>query len=99
MYEERRWGWYRVLDHTKYDDGNEVLTKRIGITASKNLSYQYHNNRSEVWTVVKGEGIFVLDEEIRVVRPGMCWKFSQDRSMQLKLLQIWSLLRCNQEAN
>ncbi|PDZ06863.1 mannose-1-phosphate guanylyltransferase [Bacillus cereus] len=70
MYEERRWGWYRVLDHTKYDDGNEVLTKRIGITASKNLSYQYHNNRSEVWTVVKGEGVFVLDEEIRVVRPG-----------------------------
>ncbi|MDR4939564.1 sugar phosphate nucleotidyltransferase [Bacillus wiedmannii] len=70
MYEERRWGWYRVLDHTKYDDGNEVLTKRIGITASKNLSYQYHNNRSEVWTIVKGEGIFVLDEEIRVVRPG-----------------------------
>ena len=70
MYEERRWGWYRVLDHTKYDDGNEVLTKRIGITASKNLSYQYHNNRSEVWTIVKGEGIFVLDDEIRVVRSG-----------------------------
>lgn len=70
MYEERRWGWYRVLDHTKYDDGNEVLTKRIGITASKNLSYQYHNNRSEVWTIVKGEGIFVLDDAIRVVRPG-----------------------------
>ncbi|GAB6676600.1 sugar phosphate nucleotidyltransferase [Bacillus cereus] len=70
MYEERRWGWYRVLDYIKYDDGNEVLTKRIGITASKNLSYQYHNNRSEVWTIVKGEGIFVLDDEIRVVRPG-----------------------------
>lgn len=70
MYEERRWGWYRVLDHTKYDDGNEVLTKRIGITASKNLSYQYHNNRSEIWTIVKGEGIFVLNDEIRVVRPG-----------------------------
>ncbi|KXI82915.1 mannose-1-phosphate guanylyltransferase [Bacillus cereus] len=70
MYEERRWGWYRVLDHTKYDDGDEVLTKRIGIAASKNLSYQYHNNRSEVWTIVKGEGIFVLDGEIRVVRHG-----------------------------
>ncbi|KLA28555.1 sugar phosphate nucleotidyltransferase [Bacillus cereus] len=70
MYEERRWGWYRVLDYTKYDDENEVLTKRIGITASKNLSYQYHNNRSEVWTIVKGEGIFVLDDEIRVVRSG-----------------------------
>ena len=70
MYEERRWGWYRVLDHTKYEDGNEVLTKRIGITASKNLSYQYHNHRNEVWTIVKGEGIFVLDGEIHVVRSG-----------------------------
>lgn len=70
MYEERRWGWYRVLDHTKYDDGNEVLTKRIGIAASKNLSYQYHNNRSEVWKIVKGEGIFVLDNDIQVIRSG-----------------------------
>ena len=70
MYEERRWGWYRVLDYTKYEDGNEVLTKRIGITAGKNLSYQYHNNRSEVWTVVKGEGVFVLNDKFKVVRPG-----------------------------
>ncbi|HDR7715280.1 sugar phosphate nucleotidyltransferase [Bacillus albus] len=70
MYEERRWGWYRVLDYTKYEKGNEVLTKRIGITAGKNLSYQYHNNRSEVWTIVKGEGVFVLGNELRVVRPG-----------------------------
>lgn len=70
MYEERRWGWYRVLDYTKYEKGNEVLTKRIGITAGKNLSYQYHNNRSEVWTIVKGEGVFVLGNEFRVVRPG-----------------------------
>ncbi|QPW51053.1 mannose-1-phosphate guanylyltransferase [Bacillus thuringiensis] len=70
MYEERRWGWYRVLDYTKYEKGNEVLTKRIGITAGKNLSYQYHNNRSEVWTIVKGEGVFVRGNEFRVVRPG-----------------------------
>ncbi|MEM5624485.1 sugar phosphate nucleotidyltransferase [Bacillus wiedmannii] len=70
MYEERRWGWYRVLDYTKYEKGNEVLTKRIGITAGKNLSYQYHNHRSEVWTIVKGEGVFVLGNELRVVRSG-----------------------------
>ncbi|ENQ3078307.1 cupin domain-containing protein [Bacillus cereus] len=70
MYEERRWGWYRVLDYTKYKAGNEVLTKRIGITAGKNLSYQYHNNRSEVWTIVEGEGVFVLNDRFKVVRPG-----------------------------
>ncbi|GAA3319108.1 hypothetical protein GCM10020331_024620 [Ectobacillus funiculus] len=70
MYEERRWGWYRVLEHTKYDDGTEVLTKRINITAGKNLSYQYHNYRQEVWTVVKGEGVVLLNDEFRVIRPG-----------------------------
>lgn len=70
MYEERRWGWYRVLDHTKFDNGNEVLTKRIGIKAGRNLSYQYHNQRSEVWTIVKGEGVFALNGKLTVVRVG-----------------------------
>lgn len=70
MYEERRWGWYRVLDHTKFEEGNEVLTKRIGVKAGKNLSYQKHYARSEVWTIIKGEGEFALNDEIRVVKPG-----------------------------
>jgi len=70
MYEERRWGSYKVLDHTKFKEGNEVLTKRIKITANKNLSYQLHYKRSEVWTVVKGEGIFILNGALRHVRAG-----------------------------
>ncbi|OAO76722.1 sugar phosphate nucleotidyltransferase [Anoxybacillus flavithermus] len=70
MYEERRWGWYRVLDYTKFEDGREVLTKRIGVTAGKNLSYQMHHHRSEVWTIIKGEGEFALNGEIRRVKPG-----------------------------
>lgn len=70
MYEERRWGWYRVLDYIKYENGNEVLTKKIGIKAGKNLSYQKHFARSEVWTIVKGEGDFVLDDNYQFVKPG-----------------------------
>lgn len=70
MYEERRWGWYRVLEHTKYENNAEVLTKRINITAGKNLSYQYHNHRREVWTIVKGEGVLLLNDQFRVIRPG-----------------------------
>lgn len=70
MYEERRWGWYRVLEHTKYEDGTEVLTKRINISAGKNLSYQYHNCRKEVWTIVKGEGVILLNDKFQVIRPG-----------------------------
>lgn len=70
MYEERRWGWYKVLDHLKTDENYEVLTKRIGVKAGKNLSYQYHLHRSEVWTVIKGEGVFVQNDKLRVVRTG-----------------------------
>lgn len=70
MYEERRWGWYKVLDYTKLDDGNEVLTKRICIKKGKNLSYQMHFKRSEVWTVIKGTGEFVIDDQFRQIRAG-----------------------------
>lgn len=70
MYEERRWGTYRVLDYKKYPEGNEVLTKRICIGAGKNLSYQMHFKRKEVWTITAGEGEFILDGDYRLVKPG-----------------------------
>ncbi|KML28314.1 sugar phosphate nucleotidyltransferase [Priestia aryabhattai] len=70
MYEERRWGWYRVLDYTKLEEGKEVLTKRIGVTAGKNLSYQLHDYRDEVWTIIKGEGEFILNDELKFVKSG-----------------------------
>lgn len=61
MYEERRWGRYRVLDYYKYPDGKEVLTKRICVAPGSNLSYQYHQLRDEVWTVVSGRGTMALN--------------------------------------
>ncbi len=70
MYEERRWGWYRVLDHMKYENGQEVLTKRIGILAGKNLSYQMHHLRNEVWTITNGTGEFAFDDMIYKVKLG-----------------------------
>ena len=70
MYEERRWGWYRVLDYVKLNDYNEVLTKRISVTAGKNLSYQKHFHRSEVWTIISGTGLFVLNDKIWKIKQG-----------------------------
>lgn len=70
MYEERRWGWYKVLDHTKFEEGNEVLTKRICINAGSNLSYQKHNFRSEIWTIIRGHGEFVLNDKMIKVKSG-----------------------------
>lgn len=70
MYEERRWGCYRVLDYTRNESGGEVLTKRICISAGKNLSYQYHLLRNEVWTVVSGTGELILDGQSRMIGQG-----------------------------
>lgn len=70
MYEERRWGTYRVLDNAKYEDGTRSLTKSIHLNAGKHISYQLHRHRSETWTCVDGEGIFVLDGERRLVKRG-----------------------------
>ena len=78
MYEERRWGTYRVLDYKKFDEGNEVMTKRICIHAGKNLSYQMHFMRSEVWTIIAGEGEFILNDQLQVVRPGDVLKIPKE---------------------
>lgn len=67
MYVERRWGWYKILDYTKYGDEDEVLTKRVGINEGKSLSYHAHFKRSEIWTVLKGSGEFILNGELRRV--------------------------------
>lgn len=70
MYEERRWGTYRVLDDTIYPDGNHALTKSITLKPGKNISYQIHYHRAETWTFTQGEGIFVLNGVEQRVKAG-----------------------------
>lgn len=70
MYEERRWGSYQVLNSQEFDDGFKALTKTITLKKGKNISYQIHHHRSEVWTFIDGEGIFVLDGKMQRVKRG-----------------------------
>lgn len=70
MYEERRWGTYRVLDDSYYADDRHSLTKSITLKEGKNISYQIHHHRSETWTFVQGEGVFVLDGQEQIVKAG-----------------------------
>lgn len=70
MYEERNWGWIRILDNQIYDDGRCVITKRVGVIAGKNISYRMHSSREEVWTVVKGEGEFIHNGNFMRIKAG-----------------------------
>jgi mannose-1-phosphate guanylyltransferase len=70
MYEERRWGEYKVLDYTTYGDDSLSLTKHMFVRAGKEISYQVHAIRDEIWTFVDGTGLLVLDGHVRNVRRG-----------------------------
>ncbi|MGG4466531.1 sugar phosphate nucleotidyltransferase [Paenibacillus alvei] len=70
MYEEKIWGWYKILDFVKYENSREVITRKICIHPGKNLSYHHHEYRTEVWTVVKGKGEIILNDEIKNIAAG-----------------------------
>lgn len=71
MYEKRRWGEYRVVDSGIYGDQRKAMTKELVIESGKQLSYQRHAKRSEVWTVISGEGEVVLDGAVSPLGPGV----------------------------
>lgn len=61
----RSWGNWEVLDH---DQGYKV--KRLTILPDQAISLQYHNHRSEHWTIVQGEGKVIVDGNIFTVSKG-----------------------------
>lgn len=69
MCEERRWGSYIILSRSK-DEECESIIKKILINEGAQISYQYHNCRKEIWTIVSGRGLLYLEGERREVYPG-----------------------------
>ena len=61
--EERPWGSFTVLD-----DGKRFKVKRITVEAGEKLSLQYHNRRSEHWTVVHGVATVTVGEEVKELK-------------------------------
>ena len=63
--EERPWGRFFVL----HDESTYKL-KRIEVDPGGRLSYQYHNKRSEAWTIVNGNGTITLNGEAKEYNSG-----------------------------
>jgi len=61
----RPWGSFEVL----YKDNNCVV-KVITVEKGQKLSYQYHNNRDEQWTVAQGKPEITLDVLTETARAG-----------------------------
>lgn len=49
----------------------EVSSKLNTIKPNSDTSIHYHSLRSEIWTVLKGEGICILNGNYHLLRPGV----------------------------
>ena len=56
--ETRPWGKYEILLDTA-----TCKVKKITVNPGQRLSYQYHQHRAEVWTVVEGMLTIILEGE------------------------------------
>ena len=78
----RPWGKYIVIK----DEPNYKL-KVIEVKPGHRLSYQYHNKRSEVWTIAAGAGAVFLNDEWHLAHPKMTFEipdYSLHRAKALK---------------
>jgi mannose-1-phosphate guanylyltransferase len=69
-YEEKHWGHTIIVDKARLASGGQVVSKRVFIAAGENMTYHLHFNRSETWTILSGEGVAIIDEELRPVSVG-----------------------------
>lgn len=66
--EDRPWGRFFVLHND-----SDYKIKRIEVEPGHRLSYQYHNSRSEVWTIINGEATVTIE--------GVVSKFSNGKTI------------------
>lgn len=65
MFAEKSWGTYSVID---VQPGS--MTIKISLQKGRSMSYQNHEHRTEVWTIVSGSGHTIVDGTKQTVQPG-----------------------------
>lgn len=96
MYEERRWGEYKVIDYIEFPDGFCALTKQLILHPGRSISYQRHKCREEIWTFIDGEGEIVLDGERRPVRRGDVISIPREKLHALRALTELTFIEVQQ---
>lgn len=65
MFAEKSWGSYRVLDVEE-----DSMTIKVTLSPGEGMNYHSHDRRDEVWTVISGTGITIVDGMEQPVNPG-----------------------------
>ncbi|MFS4458057.1 mannose-1-phosphate guanylyltransferase/mannose-6-phosphate isomerase [Bdellovibrio sp. HCB2-146] len=64
-YEYRPWGYFEILKDTEH-----FKSKVIRVNPQSQISYQSHAKREEHWTITRGTGEVVLNDEVIPVKAG-----------------------------
>lgn len=65
MFAEKSWGSYRVMDVE-----DESLTIKVTLNPGHSMNYHSHKNRDEVWVVLSGTGKAIVEDSVRLLKPG-----------------------------
>lgn len=87
LFEEKRWGEYKVIDRHNFSDGKKVLTKLLVIRKDKSISLQLHHHREEVWTIIDGKGELVLGEDTKIVEAGETIKINKQQKHKITAIE------------
>lgn len=65
MFAEKSWGEFRVLDIE-----DDSMTIKVTLSPEESMNYHSHDNRSEKWIVISGDGHVILNEKSEKVIQG-----------------------------
>ncbi|MGM0214832.1 sugar phosphate nucleotidyltransferase [Enterococcus sp. AZ109] len=65
MFAEKSWGTYKVIDMQ-----SDSMTIKISMRCGESMSYHSHDNRDEVWTIISGEGMAIVEGIEYVLKKG-----------------------------
>ena len=66
-YRDRR---ERILRDLANRLASKAVRERVNVIPGRNISYQKHKHRSETWTVVKGKGQLLINDQVRTIEEG-----------------------------
>ncbi|WP_415061886.1 mannose-1-phosphate guanylyltransferase/mannose-6-phosphate isomerase [Bdellovibrio sp.] len=65
VYEYRPWGYFEIIKDTEH-----FKSKMIRVNPHSQISYQSHAKREEHWTIARGSGEVVLNDQVIPVKAG-----------------------------
>ena len=92
LFEEMRWGKYKVLDQEEYGQGQKILVKRLSVRAGKAFSLQLHHHRDEIWIIVSGRGLVTVKDETKEMSAGDVVKISKGEKHKAVALEDMDII-------